>query len=70
MTPEELNKNAKLSQDALDRANLKLALMRFNADKAKDKKMFKTPAEHEEEKTFVATVSCVLDLVLVCSAEQ
>lgn len=33
MTPEELNKNAELSQDALDQANLKLALMRLDAER-------------------------------------
>ena len=31
MTPEELNKKASLSDDAIDQANLKLALMQHDA---------------------------------------
>jgi len=37
MTAEELRKNAGLSQDALDQANLKLALMQFDAKKIDNK---------------------------------
>lgn len=36
MTPEELRKKASLSDDALDQANLKLALMRYDAERIND----------------------------------
>lgn len=37
MTPEELRKKASVSDDAIDQANLKLALMRYDAEKVSKK---------------------------------
>ena len=71
MTPEELNKKASLSDDAIDQANLKLALMQHDAQQSKEKIVSKiVDVQHEADKVFVATVSWCLgfSMGLLCGS--